>query len=295
MAKSSFGFIRWGFMGAACLFMLLFFGRGFLSVPSVTSDLSEISSGDEFHTAGDLQELLIRLLDTKSVELLKSLLQQNGVDSAGILRVGTMTAYRPDDIKLVTVIRDAERILSNGKSLAIVCAIVEANKRENVPNSPDLPIIYVFDDNGRIVKSIGSRDYMSKESAKNIDVITLGTKNSWFVLVERWDFTTSGNYRYSDFYLLADPIEKVLEVRHLYDSIGYTGTEKQAAYSGSFVSFGRTESHKFPIVADGSTPRPRIQWLADECKFKGPSKMTFKGEFLYEVNSKESVRFLKTD
>jgi hypothetical protein len=133
-----------------------------------------------------------------------------------------------------------------------------------------------------------------------IVVLSLGTPDTWFVWVRK-----SINLRTtveSDIYLLSEPLEPILRVRHSSNNASYTtnkaivkGLGHSFIYGSSDPTEAKADQWK-AIGRDGKRYPRSIQWDSKRKTFFGPGLLKLSsGGVIFEVNESESKRFVATD
>ena len=246
----------------------------------------------------DLADAAIQLQSEKSMDGLKSLLRLNGQPDSGLLRLGTTNTFPKEFDTEGWMVVDAAQVKSGGQTFQVAMSAVQPDSIHGLSAPPQAPMTFIFTENGRFLKSFGSRNRLSDEFAETIKVTTLGTKDFWFVWTDRDDFSTTPPSQHSNVYLIQNPVVKVLEVRSHRSGIAYSG--KLSSPGDCYLRFTATKSHSLTPTdrgkaANGSAQLPVLNWDSEAISFKGPSRMTYGGEFLFEINQKTSAGFQATD
>jgi hypothetical protein len=249
------------------------------------------------NTPHNVREAAAQLEEQKSLEALKTLLRMNDMKEEGLARVGSAMLYK---ISTEDFITDVARVTAGGKKwlIALAAADIDTSASGNVDagNRP-IQLVFLFDDEGRLVKKFGARKPQEREFANNIKVTSLGTPENWFVWVVRYDLKNKA-LTYSELYLLDSEPRKVLTMHHPNEpTFAQTSDEERKGVS---LLFHHGASPDLPIgtkgtAADGQLRLPQLDWIAEKKAFRGPSKITLEDKLIYEVDLDASAGFEPTD
>lgn len=249
----------------------------------------------------DRRAQLTALLDTKSIESLKTLLRVNGVETQTMQGVGRLIDQSPRVIaaprtKVETII-DIDQITSLGrKYIVAMCWHATARPAELVRfGSIKSEEAIVFSEDGDLVRSFGQTD-----NECTVQVLSLGTLTRWFVWVQR--SINEGDAVESDIFFLEDAQTPAIRLKHAANTMAFTPNRSAGLSGGSLFFFRdiRAAEHKanrLPTATgrDGATYQCTLTWDEAEGVFRGPSSLTTSCGLLYEVREAQSAAFVATD
>jgi beta-lactamase regulating signal transducer with metallopeptidase domain len=253
------------------------------------------------------EQLLAVMIEQPSLAVLRQLL-------------GATKTKQPEPIELLAEKRflggektmqvfQTKVILSGDSKLAVVAARVRPadGTRDSVTDPIELPeCAFVFDMQGKLVAAVGGHvGTTGAGSPDNIDVLSLGPEEDWFVRTVR--FQESGAFEYqTEYYRIANPVVKSLKYIHYANSNGWsTGPEKITRWGtlsfdfpnskDKFDSPGHSGDGGPAHTADGVPVLRTMTWDGDRNLFIGAAAQFGKGKPLYQVDLDWSREFLPID
>jgi len=246
------------------------------------------------------------LRESKSIASLTKLLRLNDDPAEGLVSIGSGMKFAGSTEGFIT---DVGAVESQGRSFLIALALaqveVPADWASGAPKPQPVPVVFLFDEEGRLIQRFGSRMAQNLDLSQSLVVTSFGTKDSWFVWVTRFD-TADQDLRFSDIYIVDVKVRKVLALHHQHQGSTHSNnaeTARDGAYlrflitsdalPGEIVSPGAMKTDG--VARDGAVRPARLDWNPKKLAFYGPSKITVDGKLVYEVDVGKSDGFETTD
>jgi hypothetical protein len=235
------------------------------------------------------QALVDRLLEVKDAASLEQLLELNRG------RAATATGNEEDQ-QVVAPIEEAVAVQSSGGKYIVVVAHRRVEVEES-PKSIHPQVAVVFNEQGRLLATLGGGVAADGENVDRVSVLDLGSSSSWFVWVSRFERHASFA-KQSDIYVVAEHFPRAFRVYHHANSAAFTTEPEGSGTDGQYFLFDCPEGARSegPVTGrDGLEHRMPIYWHADSGFFRGPSHITKGAVACYEVDLALSHAFQPTD
>lgn len=258
------------------------------------------SDGVDAPESSDSTEAISRLLREKSPDTLAQLLEINGLAPVHIAKIGASLNVISDHEQYVL---DVDEIVSGERTLVVAVATIERaqQNRELVRNYPRVACeaVYIFDDCGKHLRTVGGRVDGSKIGGDRLRVSTHGTSDTWFV----WTMYSAGNrwsYPYvSEIYPIQGDVPLAMRFYHFHTDPIYTlrpsDTERHGVYFGFRGLNNILDRDDLITGANGNEYPPRIVWDAKSRKFRGPSAASNENRPIFRVDTEASESFNAVD
>jgi hypothetical protein len=238
------------------------------------------------HSSAQNQYILKQLLEKKDVQLLAHLLVSNNGAIGGV----------PTKHQVVGPVEVAMHVNCEGEDFVVIISHWRCDSAENAIGA-EPQVAFIFDLQGQLLATLGGNVAIDGQNADRIILLNLGTRNSWFVWVTRFEPHEQFE-KQSDIYILARPFPRALRVFHHANAVSFTTDSKQVKRTGPFFMFECSESatlNDTGLARDGKEGQPILYWNHQERKFQGPSRIKRGDSICFEVDLNTSVGFSATD
>lgn len=157
---------------------------------------------------------------------------------------------------------------------------------------------FIFDMQGRLLDTIGGhigRTKPNSPSPDNIDIVSLGPTEDWFVRVMH--FEVHGEFEYlTEYHRIANPAVKSLRYSHYANSNAWSwGPERFSRFGTLYFDFPKVADKLGPgaisSTLDGVGVNPIITWDGDRNRFFGVAAQRAKWKHLFHVDTDWSRDF----
>lgn len=233
------------------------------------------------------RKLIEELYKTKETSTFLELLRQNR-PGADIDRLDLISQL-PGPVEEISKIPRKEG--------AYYVVIASRTHPRHIRGASALPQVAIaFDETGRILATMGGEVSTDGSSGDSVELLDLGSKNSWFVLVSR--FERHGIFpEQSDVYLVRDKFPRAIRAYEF--KLAYTTKFEGAALHGQpFIAFIKKADvipSEMGIGRDGKNYPLPIYWDVAKGKFRGPSHIKLHDVDYFDIVIAESHAFEPID
>jgi hypothetical protein len=151
--------------------------------------------------------------------------------------------------------------------------------------------VFVFNENGKCIHDSDEFVENEKSLSNDIFVLTLGSKNFWFI----FESTTSTEHHLPKnlrVFLISSTMTELLVVNMQINSLSYTVTPDHAEIDGVKLSFNLKDPKNFFVDAGGKKMEPTFRWDENEHCFYGYKEAYVDGHLWFHVDMERSLRFI---
>jgi hypothetical protein len=237
--------------------------------------------------AGPDRKLIEELYRTKETSTFLELLSQNK-PGADLDRLDLIS-------QLPGPVEEIKKIPRKEGAYYIV--IASRTHPRHIRGASALPQVAIaFDETGRILATMGGEVSTDGSSGDSVELLDLGSKNSWFVLVSR--FERHGIFpEQSDVYIVRDQFPRAIRAYEF--KLAYSAKFEGAALHGQpFIAFIKKADvipSEMGIGRDGKNYPLPIYWDVTKGKFRGPSHIKLHDVDYFDIVIAESHAFEPID
>jgi len=254
-----------------------------LTVSTIVLDLEQTIAKD----ADARLKALVELVARRTAPSLNRLLLLNDDQTTSIEKLG-----HPTDS---AGIEDVAEIHSAGKDYVAVVARRYPIELKHPFGKNGLGICFLFDKRGNLKARFGGQLSTDGVNGDDVQLLTLGTKERWFVMTSRFEKHDQYTKR-TDVFLIDNNFPLAFRIWGFPNAMGWTTepTDNTSEFK-QFFNPGDLSWGSFGHASDGEYYELIIGW--DEVKkvFRGPSQITLVDKPIYEVDLQVSKRFLPID